>query len=397
MNILIVANFCYDFKGIVDGRFLYLAELLSNQGHKVELVTSDFSHFTKKAKGAPRQEAYKTKLTYCHEPSYAKHIGLKRLWSHYVWGINVMKYVQCLEKPDLIYCAIPSLTAAKLLGTYCMNNGIKFVIDVQDLWPEATFMLIKNRLLQLCALPMKWYVDKSYAAADYIVAVSKTYIERVMLVNKKATKQISVFLGNDAIYFETGKYFQVNKPQDEIWINYVGTLGYSYDLKCVIDAIAILNNRNSINQIVRFIVCGDGPLRLDFESYAKEKHVNVQFCGRLPYDKMVGVMCSCEIVVNCISKGAAQSIINKVGDYALSGLPVINTQESSEYRHLIEDYQCGINCECGNAIHVADAIEKLVLDSNLRKKMGANARKLGEERFDRRKTYQRIVDLITKG
>ena len=139
---------------------------------------------------------------------------------------------------------------------------------------------------------------------------------------------------------------------------------------------------------------GRGPLLDEFKKYAEDAGINSEFTGALPYEKMVGKMCSCDLVVNCINKGAAQSITNKVGDYALSGLPVINTQENLEYRRLIVMHQCGINCECGNAEQVADSIEKLALAPELRSKMGENAARLGRERFDRRNTYPKIVDAI---
>ena len=71
---------------------------------------------------------------------------------------------------------------------------------------------------------------------------------------------------------------------------------------------------------------GDGPLKEEFENYAEEKKVDCQFTGRLEYEKMVGLLCSCDIAVNPIKKGSAGSIINKVGDYAAAGLPVINTK-----------------------------------------------------------------------
>ena len=92
-SIIIVANFCRDFDGKVDGRFLYLAEMLSAQGEIVELITSDFSHGTKSFKKTP-SIGYKSKLTYCHEPGYMKHAGLKRLYSHFIWGKNVSKYIK---------------------------------------------------------------------------------------------------------------------------------------------------------------------------------------------------------------------------------------------------------------------------------------------------------------
>lgn len=53
------------------------------------------------------------------------------------------------------------------------------------------------------------------------------------------------------------------------------------------------------------------------------------------YPEMCGRLVACYIAVNPITHGAAQSIINKHGDYAASGLPVVNTQECEEYRNLV--------------------------------------------------------------
>ena len=116
--------------------------------------------------------------------------------------------------------------------------------------------------------------------------------------------------------------------------------------------------------------------------------------GRLPYEKMVKILCECDIAVNPIAKGAAQSIINKVGDYAAAGLPVVNTQECEEYRNIVTNYKIGINCENNNSIDMANKIYELYNNVNERKEMGRNNRKLAEEKFDRRKTYIKIVKLI---
>ena len=97
-------------------------------------------------------------------------------------------------------------------------------------------------------------------------------------------------------------------------------------------------------QNIKFIVMGDGPLKSEFEDYAREKNVNAEFLGRLEYEKMTGILCACDIAVNPIKAKSAGSIINKVADYAAAGLPVINTQECEEYRNLVENYKIGFNC-----------------------------------------------------
>lgn len=169
----------------------------------------------------------------------------------------------------------------------------------------------------------------------------------------------------------------------EIWLGYAGTLGTSYDLPLVFKAIKKLNNSN-----LRFIVMGDGPLAGDFKKQAK--YLNVTFTGRLSYSQMCGAISACDMVVNPIVGKSVASIINKHADYAASGLPVINTQESPEYRNLVEDYNMGFNCKNGNTVEMAEKIKTLIEDKSLRHEMGRNARRCAVERFDRMTSYCKL-------
>ena len=69
----------------------------------------------------------------------------------------------------------------------------------------------------------------------------------------------------------------------------------------------------------------------DFE-VSLVKKVDTEFVGRKQYKEMIEYLANADIAVNPISKGAAQSIINKHSDYAASGLPVVSTQENKEYQ-----------------------------------------------------------------
>ena len=397
MRVVIISN----FQNLMDGRkekdrFLYLGEMLSAKGHSVEIIFSDFYHYEKRFLSANDvcRQSYKTKLTVISEPGYPDNIGFKRLWSHFVWGNNVSRYLKSLEKPDVVYCAIPSLTASVKAAQFCKRVGAKFIIDVQDLWPEAFVLAIRYKLLQKAFLPITWYINKAYSEADLVVAVSDTYANRALSVNKKDAKGLSVFLGNDGELFDNARSTHViEKNKGVLQLCYIGTLGYSYDLKCAIDGLSVYNKENELPPM-QFVVMGAGPLAKEFKQYAQQMKIDAIFAGALPYTEMVAKMCSCDILINPIVKGAAQSITNKVGDYALAGLPVVSTQENQEYRDYLDQYQCGINCRVGNYQDVADALIKLAKDPELRKKMGDNARKFGVEKFDRRHTYKRIVEAI---
>lgn len=393
-NVLMIAHFCSDFEGNGNNRFNYIADLLSLHGYDVELVTTDFSHSRKKRR-SEIENYLNFRVTMCHEPIYIKNVSLKRFYSHYVMGRNLKKYLETRNKPDVIYCAVPSLDVAKMAAEYAEKNNIRFIIDVQDLWPEAFKMVFNVPFISdILFYPMLKQADYIYKAADEIIAVSQTYTERALRVNSKSGKGHSIFLGTELATFDKlAKENKIkDKPEDEIWLAYVGTLGHSYDLTCTIDAIKILQEKGINN--IKFVVMGDGPLKSKFENYAKNKGVYAEFTGRLDYGKMVGMLTACDIAVNPITRGAAQSIINKHGDYAAAGLPVLNTQECLEYRNLITEYNAGFNCENGNSVDLADKLLKLCKNESLRIIMGKNSRKLAEEKFDRSVTYQEVLSII---
>ena len=392
MDIVIISEFCGDFTLTDNDRFLYLARMLATMdNNQVEIITSSFRHETKKHR---RQSAYDWpfKITFAEEPGYPRNICLRRFYSHHVWGKNIVKYLSNRKKPDVVYCAIPSLTGPNMVAKYCEKTHIRFIIDVQDLWPEAFMMVLNIPVLsKVIFAPFTVLANGVYKRADAICAVSDTYCQRALSVNRKVDSAQTVFLGTElSTYDHYAKGMPVlDKKPDEIWVAYCGTLGSSYDLTCVLDALAVLNDAG-----ICFIVMGDGPKQSEFELYAKDKGVKCIFTGRLPYNEMCCLLNSCDITVNPIAHNAAQSIINKHADYAASGLPVISTQESEEYRKLVEDYRMGFNCKNNDPDDVAEKIKKLITDKVLREQMGENARRCAKEQFDRKTSYIRLANVI---
>ena len=390
MDIVIISEFCEDFSKTDNDRFLYLAKMLSGN-NEVEIITSSFRHTTKSQRTTP-QETWPFKITFIKEPGYPKNVCLKRFYSHYIWGKHVVEYLVRRKKPDVIYCAVPSLSGPNAVAKFCEENKIRFVIDVQDLWPEAFRMAYDIPVLSdLAFFPFKFLADGIYKRADAICAVSETYVNRALQVNKKCKTGTTVYLGTDLNVFDrfAAEASVLVKNENEIWLAYCGTLGSSYDLKCVIDALAILEDER-----IKFIIMGDGPKKDEFEQYAKMKGITALFLGRLSYNQMCSTLCLCDITVNPIIHMASGSIINKHADYAASGLPVLSTQENEEYRKLVDTYQMGFNCKNGDAKDLAEKLKIFVEDKELRIKMGKNARQCAGEKFDRRKCYELLLECI---
>lgn len=389
MDVVIIANFCSALDKATNNRFAYIADLFAKE-NEVEMIGSTFSHTTKQKRVCDFLR-FSYKVTLIEEPGYQKNISFQRFLSHRVWGKNVLKYIQQRKKPDAIYCAIPSLTAAALVGEYCNKNGIRFVVDIQDLWPEAFQMALNIPVLSNIAFaPFMYEANKAYAAADAIVAVSQTYVERAKAVNKRADKNAAVYIGTDLCAFDA--YVEKNKvvrQDDEFWIGYCGSLSDSYDIPCVIDAVQYLDDPK-----VKLIVMGEGHLKDKFQKYAAHAGIHAEFTGYMNYSEMCGLLAACDITVNPIRGKSAASIINKHADYAACGLPVISTQNSAEYQKLIEIYHMGYSVKPGDYQMFACKLKELICNEKLREEMGKNSRRCAEEKFNRKHTYQELIKII---
>lgn len=397
-HIMIVDHFSQTPDEPGNNRFIYLAKMLCSNGFSVEIITTNFSHKNKKTRTINKKELLRLpyKFQMLSEPGYSKNVSLKRFYSHYIFGKNLKKYLYASKKPDLVYIAVPSLDVGIVCADYCKKNKIPMITDIQDLWPEA-FKLVFNVPLisDIILSPMMNIENKIYKESQKIIAVSETYRKRGIKNCISDRIGMCVYLGTDLKEFDSYcSSVKVNKPIDECWITYVGTLGMSYNIEIIISALNSLET-NVLKNVV-FKVLGDGPQMSQFINFSKNKNIHVDFLGRIDYPHMVAYLYNSDIAVNPIAKGAAQSIINKHADYAAAGLPIVNTQECDEYRNLMLKYDCGINCEVESVEEVANALKKLILNKNLRKKMGRNSRKMAEEIFDRSYTYKFIIEAIER-
>lgn len=391
MKILMITHFCDGENESSNNRFNYIYKSLKEAGYDVKLLTSNISHRDKTV----RKKSLDSSYIYIQEPLYKKNISLKRFYSHFIFGKNIRKFLNQNDKPDLIYCAIPSLDAGYVAAKFSKKNDIPFVIDIQDLWPEAFEMVFNIPILsKIIFYPMKRKADYIYSVANKIIAVSDTYKNRGLEVNKKDKEGLTVFLGTDLLNLDKQlkkQQITYKKKTNELWVGYLGTLGSSYDIDTSLKA---MNHVQKNYPNCKFILLGDGPKRIQFEKLANQLGVNVEFLGRKEYIEAMKILSQCDITLNPIVKNSKASIINKVGDYAALGLPVINSLQNEEYQGLLEEYNAGINIPCENYKAMADSIVFLIKNKKSRIDMGKANRRLAQDLFDRNCTYKKILQLI---
>lgn len=396
-DIVLIANYWHFESEKNSSRYRSFADVLCKE-YDLEIVTSTFCHLkkTQRNEAELHLETLPYRMKLCYEKGYNKNISIRRILSYTEFGKNVLKYLKARKKPDLIMVSVPSLAVADYVGRYAKKNNIPLIVDIQDLWPEAFKMAIHIPIVSdILFAPMMHQANRIYSRADVIMAVSDTYVARGKRVNPTADT-LSIYIGTDSKLVEE-KTEGVESPAEEgkFVVGYVGALGHSYDIKGVIDAIKLLKDEEHIDNI-KFTVMGDGVCRAEFEEHALNSGIDCEFTGLLEYGKMMKTLMACDVAVNPIVGRSVSSIINKVSDYAAAGVPVINTQNSKEYRDLIDRYKAGINVENGNVREFAHAIRKFYCDAEYKAEVGGNEKKMFEEVFDRAKNYPRLICEIEK-
>ncbi|MBQ9973415.1 MAG: glycosyltransferase family 4 protein [Oscillospiraceae bacterium] len=392
-DILLITHY-YHFPSEKDSsRYRTLAQLIAGDDRfDLEVVTSSFYHRTKQQRDRQACLAQQDfRVTLVDEPGYSKNISLARLHSAKVFGRNVLAYLKGRKRPDLIYQVVPSLDVADEVSRFAKENKIPLMVDIQDLWPEAFKMAIDIPVVSDIAFyPMLRKANRIYSRADSIVAVSDTYVERGLSVNRQCKKGLSVYIGTDMdLAREKMAPHTVSKPEGEFWVTYIGALGHSYDIELIIKALAALKEKGIDNLV--FHVMGEGVRMERFEQTARELGVNAVFHGHTQYGLMMARLAASDVAVNPIVGKSAASIINKVADYAAAGVPVVNTQNSEEYRRLLERYRAGINCPAGDVESTAQAILQLYEDETLRNEMRMGQQRLAKDKFSRGDTYPKLL------
>ena len=386
MNITIVAPYCSLPNEPHFNRFWYLAELLS-QSHDVLLITSNFRHYDKSFRRPEDAEAAskgRLKVKLMNESGYSKNVSLARLKSHDVFVKDFGQWLQSCRpgEQDVVLSAYPLIATNLLLGKHKERLGYKLIIDVQDVWPESfSAVLPVLKKIPHNFVPFAGRANAAYRAADALVAVSQTYLDRAHEANPNAPGEV-VYIGAD---FDTLERVSAKTFSDGLThFFYLGTLSFSYDVDTVCKGVRKLFDAG---EKVALHIMGGGPDLEKLKAYANE---SIIFYGYVPYAEMIATAKGCDIAVNPIHSYAMQSITNKLSDYMALQKPILNSQVNDEVAEVLTllphaDYPSG---DVDGFVAAARRI--------LQQRNGPVQSAEIVRRFKRDVAYQKIITLIEK-
>lgn len=304
MNVVIVN--CFD---TYEHRVDLLCEVLTKEGHIVEVLTSDYRHFEK------IQRSDKNNYRLFHAKPYKKNLSYSRLSSHVQLSKDIFKYLEYRETPDLLWVLLPPNSFARDAAKYKKNHHtVKLIFDLIDLWPETMPVgFIKNVFPFTIWRNLR---DKNIRSADVVVTECNLYKEKLKSV-LQGVKTETLYLAHHLVPYQP----HLNLPNDRINLCYLGSINNIID----IDEIGKIIEEISKVRPVELHIVGNGERKDELVRISEEAGASVVFHGKI-FDRQEKqrIFDSCHYGLNIMKSTVCVGLTMKSMDYLEFGLPMIN-------------------------------------------------------------------------
>lgn len=299
-------------------------------------------------------------------------------------------------KADIVFSYETSpMTQVKVGCGYAKKHKVPHFLYVQDLWPEnvETVTGIHSRLV---IGPIDRMVDKIYKQVDRIFVTSPSFVDAV--VNRKNPvdpKKVFYWPQYAEEFYrpiENNGYEGI--PDDDSFkIAFTGNIGTAQGLDILPQTAKLMKDDN-----VRFVIVGDGRYQAEFEKHIDECGVRDKFIllPRVQSTLVPEILSAVDAGFISFNKTPLweMTIPAKLQSYMACGKPII-ASASGETKRIIEEAQCGICTEIGNAEALAEGIRK-IMTSDINR-LGKNSRSYFEAHFDKKILMDEMDKYLIQG
>jgi len=386
-------------RGVRPMRYQMLVAELLRRGHTVTWICSDFLHIPKVYRQPATREHLPAGLEVVaiHTRSYRKNISLARVINHAQYSAGVRQWMARNTPPDGIVVSYPLPETALDCLHYGRAHGVPVVVDVQDQWPDAFLEFLPQKLHRAGRLLLSNMFQQArqvFNLAEHCVTVSQHYLRYAESLRdgKPFASSKVYYLGYDPVNVTNDSQALADLAgrgftPETINFTFIGTLGTSYDIDCVIKAAQIIERDTPQ---ARFFIAGDGPMNEQWQAQVARLGLrNVGFLGFLNATQLQALLSHSFAGLVTIRKNR-QSIQNKPNEYMAFGLPLISSLQG-EFAQLVDNEPLGVSYEAEDVASLVQAIRRLLDDRAFVDRCRQRVRQVFTERFSARAIYPAYV------
>lgn len=409
MRVLVISQQFSPEMGALPNRLYPLTRHLAEHGHEVFVATgmpnypkgtvfADYRgrHFMRERRdGATvlRTHYYTTPRNVSTRSQLLSYLSFLPAVLHSGWRAGRVDAVFVTSPP--IFPALPAILLAKL-------RGAKLVVDLRDLWPDEVVAVGAAREGSAPIRVLRAIERWMYRSADVVTCTTRAFVDTVAERGVGEEKRRLLPNGADVELFRPLPHENDVAAQypfgDRLVVMYSGLLGIKHGLETVIEAAALLRDRED----VVFFLRGEGPRREALEAQARELGLtNVLFGGERPIDEVPYLLARADVcVTNLLPDAYLEKIVSvKVFEYLACGKPVVGGVRGEGAR-VLQESGGGIAVAPGDAPAMADAVRELLDSPDRRAEMGEAGRRYVVEHHSRAAIaarLERYLDEVTSG
>jgi colanic acid biosynthesis glycosyl transferase WcaI len=407
MKILYVSQYFPPEMGAPAGRAAELSRLWAEDGHEVTVLTGFPNHPT----GTVPPE-YRRKLRRLVARESYHDVNVVRTWlfpfpnrkvherilNYSSFCISSATTGLFLHQPDVVIATSPQLLVGLAGWWLARCNGVPFVFEVRDLWPEslaAVGVSSHNSVLHRALGKIAGFL---YRSCDRLVVVSPAFKEYLIEHWRVPEEKISVVENG----VETSQFSRLTpnlvvrralRAEDKFIASYIGTMGNAHGLETMLEAAALLRDRAPR---VLFLIVGEGAEKARIVSLAHSRGLtNVRFVGQQPREKIPAYITASDACLVLLKRSELFKTVlpTKMLEFMSCARAVILGVDGHA-RKVMEQANAGIYVTPEDPAALADAVLRLAADPVLRESLGRNGRQHVLQYFSRQQTARLYLDVL---
>jgi colanic acid biosynthesis glycosyl transferase WcaI len=407
VKILYVSQYFPPEMGAPAGRAAELSRLWADDGHEVTVLTGFPNHPTGVVPQEYRRKLHRLAL---HETYHGVEVvrtwllpfpnrkAYERMLNYSSFCISSATTGVFLEKPDVVIASSPQLLVGLSGWWLARYNGVPFVFEVRDLWPESLAAVGVSSQKSALHRSLAKIAGFLYRSCDRLVVVTpvfKEYLverwqvpeEKVFVVeNGVETNVFSRLVPNIAIRRELG-------AEEKFVVSYIGTLGAAHGLETLLEAAAHLRERAPN---ILFVLVGEGAEKARIVSLARSRGLtNLRFVDQQPREKIPVYIAASDVCLVLLKRAELFKTVlpTKMLEFMSCARPVILGVDGHA-RKVMERANAGIFIAPEDPAALAEAVMRLATNPALCESLGRNGRQHIVRYYARRDTAKVYLDLL---
>ncbi|HEU4551153.1 MAG TPA: glycosyltransferase family 4 protein [Rhizomicrobium sp.] len=314
--------------------------------------------------------------------------GFAQLFAPYQFWRVLKKHESVPFDAVLVYS--PPLPLASV-GAWAKREGARFVLNVQDIFPQNAIDLgiLKN---PLAIALFRWIERRAYMHADVVTAHSDGNRALLAAANPSIAPKLTVlhnWVDMDVPSQALHDFRETFGLKNKFIAVYGGVTGPAQGLEVILD---LAGRVRDLSDLV-FLIVGEGTEKAKLEARAKAEGLdNVVFRPFVAQDLYPSLLMSCDVGFLTLSPKMKTPVVpGKILGYMAMSLPVLAiVNRESDAHAIVHEADCGYACYSDDPDEAEQLVRKLYARRGELVSMGSRGRAHALTSFSK----SRIVDEI---